>query len=333
VHAAAAVMAMQMGKHVYVQKPLTYSVHEARVLRDLARETGVVTQMGNQGHSGDDGRRLLEWVWAGAIGPVHEAHIWTNRPIWPQGIPRPDQSEPVPKEVDWDLWLGPAPSVPYHSAYMPFSWRGWTDWGTGALGDMGAHLVDHTYWALDLKYPTTIEASGSPYGGEDKASYPMATIVHYLFARGGRDPVTMTWYDGGLLPARPPVMPADAEVNRGGGAMLIGERGVLVYDTYGNNPRLFPESLQEEYTDVPQTLPRIEVSHEMNWVNACKGLNEPSCPFEYAAPLTETMLLGVVALQAGYGRKLTWDGENGHFIGAPDADAFLHREYRSGWSL
>ena len=333
VHASAAAMAMRMGKHVYVQKPLTYTVHESRVLAQLAKETGVVTQMGNQGHSQDDGRRLLELVWAGAIGTVHEAHIWTNRPIWPQGMARPEKSEKVPKGVDWDLFLGPAKEVPYHSDYMPFSWRGWTDYGTGALGDMGAHLIDHAYWALDLEYPTSIEAAGSPFGGEDDASFPLSTLVHYEFARGGRDPIQMTWYDGGLLPRRPDVMPAHAEVNKGGGAMLIGEKGVLVYDTYGHNPRLYPEHLEQEYANTPQTLPRIAESHEMNWANACMGIGEATCPLSYAGPLTETMLLGVVALRAGYGRKLFWDGAKGKFHNAPDADAHLHYEYRKGWEL
>ncbi len=332
-HASAAVMAMRKDIHVYVQKPLTYSVHEARVLRKVAKETGVVTQMGNQGHSHDDGRRLLELLWAGAIGPVHEAHIWTNRPIWPQGIERPTKSEKPPKTLDWDLFLGPAKKVPYHPGYTPFSWRGWTDYGTGALGDMGAHLIDHTYWALDLKAPTTIEAAGSPYGGDDRASFPLATQVHYEFAQGYRDPILVTWYDGGLLPRRPHQMPADAEVNRGGGAMLIGEKGVLVYDTYGHNPRLFPAILEQEYANVPVSLPRIETSHEMNWANACKGIGEATCPFDYAGRLTETMLLGNVALQAGYGRKLFWDAKTGEFTNAPDANQYLHYEYRKGWEL
>ncbi|MEM8488370.1 MAG: Gfo/Idh/MocA family oxidoreductase [Bacteroidota bacterium] len=332
-HAPAATMAMRMKKHVYVQKPLTYTVHEARVLRQVAKETGVVTQMGNQGHSHDDGRRLLELIWAGAIGPVHEAHIWTNRPIWPQGIPRPAKSEKVPKHLDWDLFLGPAKKVPYNPAYTPFTWRGWTDYGTGALGDMGAHLIDHAYWALDLKAPTSIEAAGSPYGGEDRASFPLATQVHYEFAQGYRDPIKLTWYDGGLLPRRPAAMPADAPINPTGGAILIGEKGVVVYDTYGHNPRLYPEILEKEYADVPQTLPRIAESHEMNWVNACKGMGEATCPFDYAGPLTETMLLGNAALKAGYGRKLFWDAKKGEFIGAPDANQYLHYEYRKGWVL
>lgn len=332
-HAVAAAMAMKLGKHVYVQKPLTYSVEEARVLKRLARETGVVTQMGNQGHSRDEGRRLVEVVRAGVLGRVGEVHIWTNRPIWPQGMPRPAQPEPVPAHLDWDLFLGPAPEVPYHSSYLPFNWRGWTDWGTGALGDMGAHLIDHAYWALELEYPTWVEASGSPYGDKEKASYPVATLAHYGFERPGREPMRMTWYDGGLLPARPELVPAEVEVNRGGGAMLIGDKGVAVYDTYGANLRLFPQALEEQAAAVPTLLDRIGESHEMNWVHACQGDAQASCPFDYAAPLTETMLLGMVALRTGYGRRIYWDGQKGEITNAPEANQFLHRPYRQGWTL
>lgn len=332
-HAVAATMAMRMGKHVYVQKPLTRTIHEARLLRDLADEYNLVTQMGNQGHSHDDGRKLVEWVWAGAIGPVHEVHIWTNRPIWPQGVPRPADSMPVPDYLDWDLWLGPAPDVPYNKAYAPFAWRGWVDWGTSALGDMGAHLIDHAYWALGLDYPTAVWSSSTPFGGkdDDRASWPQAQMTQYEFARGGREPIRMMWYDGGLLAPRPAVLPDDVKLEPGGGAILVGEQGILLYDTYGHNPRLYPESLMEEYADVPQQLPRIDVSHEMNWVNACKGLNEPSCPFSYAVPLTETMLLGIVANQAG--QLIRYNPRDMTIPNAPDAEQYLHYEYRNGWSL
>jgi predicted dehydrogenase len=333
-HAVAASMAMKLGKHVYVQKPLTYSVHEARFLAQLARETGVVTQMGNQGHSRDDGRRVVEWVRSGILGPVRQAHIWTNRPIWPQGVPRPTDSQPVPAHLNWDLFLGPAPDVPYHSSYTPFNWRGWTDWGTGALGDMGAHLIDHAYWALELDAPTWIEASGSPYGGgAERASFPLATMVHYGFERPDRHPVRVSWYDGGLLPARPEVVPADAPINLVGGVMLIGDKGVLMYDTYGSKPQIYPKSLEEEAAAVPQSLPRIAESHEMNWALACTGKGQASCPFSYAGPLTETMLLGMAALRAGYGRRVSWDGKAGKFTDADDANEFLHRPYRNGWEL
>ena len=346
VHAAAANMAMKMGKHVYVQKPLTWSVHEARTLSKTAQQTGVVTQMGNQGHSSDDARRINEWIQAGVIGPVRQVHVWTNRPIWPQGIPRPEASMEVPKKLNWDLWLGPAPRVPYHEAYCPFAWRGWIDYGTGALGDMGAHLVDHPYWALDLSYPTTIEATSSPFGmeqiGEGRnnrrpVSHPLASVVHYEFpAKGMLPPVYMTWYDGGLMPKRPHVLPEDVPLDRGGGVMFVGEKGILMHETYGGNPRMYPESLMEEYADTPQTYRRIEGGrggHEMNWVNACKGTDEASSPLEYAARLTETMLLGVVALRTGPGVKIHYDADQMKITNVAEANQYLHREYREGWSL
>ncbi len=335
-HAPAAAKAMKLGKHVYVQKPLTYTVKESRVLAQIAAETDVVTQMGNQGHSHDGGRQLIDWIWGGAIGEVSEAHIWTNRPVWPQGIPRPEK-EKVRKGLDWDLWLGPRPKIDYNSAYMPFTWRGWTDWGTGVVGDMGAHLIDHAYWVLGLDAPTSISASGSPFGGKersDKHSFPMASQVNYEFGRGGRKQVDLTWYDGGLLPRRPEMMPWDAQVKRGGGCILIGTKGVAVYDEYGHNPRLFPKYLEEEYANTGQLIRRIDnQAHEMNWVNSCKGLDEPSSPLSYAGPLTETMLLGNVALMYGYGKKLFWDPIKMEFPNAPDANELLHYDYREGWEL
>ena len=331
-HAPAASMAMKLGMHVYVEKPLTWSVHEARVLRDLAEETGLVTQMGNQGHSGDDGRRLVELVRAGVIGEVYESHIWTDRPRWPQGMSYPGTPEAIPDYVNWDMFLGPAPYRPYHSAFHPWNWRGWVDWGTGALGDMGAHLIDHTKWALNLGAPKAIEASGSPFG-ENQASYPLSTLIHYEFELESGNSHKMSWYDGGLLPGRPEAVPSGVEINRGGGGMLIGEKGVVMYDTYGNNPRYFPEGIEQEYSNVEQTLDRINVSHGMNWVNACKGLNEPSCPFDYAGPLTELMLLGVIALRTEYGKKFYWNDDTGQFSNSTDADQLLHREYRRGWEL
>ncbi len=343
-HATAAKQAMEMGKHVYVEKPLTRTIREARVLLETAEKTDVVTQMGNQGHTHSDGRRAIEWVWAGAIGPVHEVHAWTDRPLgwWPQGVSRPEDSMSAPSDLEWDLFLGPAPEVPYHKAYHPFRWRGWTDYGTGALGDMGAHLIDHAYWALDLGYPTEVWSSSSPFGteGDTRVSWPTTTTTQYEFGRGGRDPVRLMWYDGGLLPPRPRALPNDVPLVREtdtspppswGGAIWVGEEGILMHDTYGRNPRLYPKALEKEYSDAPKQLPRIESSHQMNWANACKGTAEASCPFEYAVPLTETMLLGVVSLQAG--TPIRYNGRSMEISNAPEAEQHLRRDYREGWSL
>ena len=351
-HAPVAMAALDLKKHVYVQKPLTWSVHEARELSKKAKSTKVATQMGNQGHSWDDGRRAVEWLWAGAIGDVTEAHIWTNRPLayWPQGIPRPQPQRNLnearwnmagvmarladamglystPENLSWDLFLGPGPLVEYHPVYHPFNWRGWVDWGVGAIGDMGAHLIDHAYWGLDLGFPTVVETVSTPF---NKSCFPMATKTYYEFpARGSKPAVKMTWYDGGLMPARPDEM-GDTPLNGEGGALLIGSKGKLIYDTYGNNSRLFPKSLQDSVT-LTQKLPRIPVSHEQNWADAAKGKNEPSSPIEYAARLTEVMLLGIVALRAG--TKIHYDGAEMRITNPTSANEFLRRDYRRGWSL
>jgi predicted dehydrogenase len=354
-HATIALAAMDLGKHVYVQKPLCWSVAEARQLARRAKETKLVTQMGNQGHSWDDARTAVEYVWADAIGEVREVHIWTNRPLgyWPQGVPRPAPlppsskplgwrgadvntrlaaalvgNYPVPPSLHWDLFLGPAPFVEYHPIYHPFNWRGWVDWGVGAIGDMGAHLIDHSMWALDLGYPTTIETIGTPFNG---VSYPHATMTFYEFpARGAKPPVKLTWYDGGLMPPKP-VEIGDEELDKGGGAMLVGSKGKLIHETYGKNPRLLPKSLHDSFGKPPQKLPRIpNEGHEMNWVNAAKGGTESSCPFEYAARLTETMLLGIVALRAG--KKIAYDGANMRVTNDATANEYLRRTARPGWS-
>jgi predicted dehydrogenase len=385
-HAVVAKAAMQNGKHVYVQKPLTYSVHEARVLRNLAvANPKLATQMGNQGHSRDSALLVNEWIQAGIVGPVRQVEVWTNRPVvyWPQGVPTPSGSPPpppppspfgnpfsfrhvnqllasamgsypVPPGLRWDLYVGPvAEDVPYHPIYHPFNWRGWISFGVGALGDMGAHLIDHPVWALGLGYPTSIEATSTQWGtvpvppdpkapagsrelrGYNKpVSYPVATSVHYQFAARGTQPaVKLNWYDGGLYPPRPDVLPDDVPLKSEGGVIFIGDKGILMHDTYGANPRLFPIGLAEEAAIVPRTYPRVVGSHEMNWVKAIKGEVKTSCPFEYAAPLTETMLLGLVALRAGQGRKILYDGEKMAVTNVPEANQYLTREYRAGWAV
>lgn len=354
-HATIAAAAMKAGKHVYVQKPLTWSVAEARELSALAKANPkLATQMGNQGHSTDDARLINEYIQSGAIGDVPEVHVWTNRPLvyWPQGIPRPEAKPapdptkwgmnqvmdrlatamagnyPKPQGLEWDLFLGPGPVIDYHPVYHPFNWRGWTDWGCGAIGDMGAHLIDHPFWALDLGFPTAVETVSTPF---NKASYPMATITHYEFAaRGSQPAVRLTWYDGALLPAKPDEL-GDEPVDKGGGVLYVGSKGKLIHETYGANPRLLPKSLAES-TPVPaEKYERVKTSHEMNWVGAAKGEVKASSPFEYAARLTETMLLGVVSLRAG--GKIYYDGENMRVTNNADANQYLKREFRTGWSL
>ena len=353
-HAIQALAAMDLGKHVYVQKPLCWSVEECRVLTARAAKTKVQTQMGNQGHSSDDARKVNEYIQSGAIGTVTEVHVWTNRPYayWPQGIPRPAPlpanaaglpwnmngvntraagsfgSFAPPDKLAWDLFLGPSRQIDYHPIYHPFNWRGWCDWGVGAIGDMGAHLIDSSFWALDLDYPTSVETTSTPY---NKETYPLATTTHYQFpARGARPAVKMTWYDGGLLPAKPEEM-GDEELNKGGGVLFVGTKGKLLHDTYAFNPRLLPKSLHDSVGTPPQTYERIKTSHEMNWIDAIRGTQKTTSPFEYSAKLTEIMLLGVVALNAG--KKIQYDGANMKITNVADSDALLKRAYREGWKL
>ena len=370
-HAAIAAMAMRAGKHVYVQKPLTYSVHEARALARIAAETKVTTQMGNQGHSMEGTRRIRDWVQAGVVGQVKEVHVWTDRPLryWPQGIPRPSAPPtppaaaangqvPVPPRwsartvevailekmatnpqtpppgLDWDLFLGVAKPIPYHPAYHPFSWRGWTDFGVSAIGDMGAHLMDQPYWALNLGYPTSVVASSTPWGGpaSNPGSYPLAMTARYEFAnpQRGKAPISMFWYDGGLMPTLYEDVPIPG--GDGGGGIIVGEKGYITYETYGNNPKVFPQKLQERADKAPKVTPRIaEASHEANWAAAAKGNGTASSPFEYAARLTEVMLLGIVALRAGVWKRILYDGASMKVTNIPEANQWLTREYREGW--
>jgi hypothetical protein len=244
------------------------------------------------------------------------------------------------------LFLGPAPEVAYHPIYHPFNWRGWVDWGTGAIGDMAAHLIDHPYWALGLRYPVSVEATSTPWGtdGQNKpVSYPLSTQVVYKFpARASQPPVTLTWNDGGLMPPRPDLLPEDVPIDRGGGVIFIGEKGLLLHGTYGSNPKLYPASLMDAAAKVPKTYPRIETrsegstpqaKHRMNWANAIRGKAKNTCPFEYAGRLTETMLLGVVAMRTGQGKRIYYDGEAGKITNVAEANQHLQREYRKGWSL
>jgi predicted dehydrogenase len=340
-HAVIAMAAMQLGKHVYVQKPLTRSVYEARMLTEAARKYKVATQMGNQGHSSDEVRLVCEWIQDGAIGDVHDVHCWTNRPVWPQGIGRPTDASPKPDSLDWDLWIGPSPMRPYHPTYLPFNWRAWIDFGAGALGDMGCHVMDAAFWSLKLKYPTSVEASHS-YDVQkmwtrfdNKETYPRAEVVHYQFpAREGMAPVKLHWYDGGILPERP----EDLEPGRRtpeSGTIFVGTKGKIMCGTYSENARLIPETKMRAYQRPPKRIARIKDGsggHEQDWIRACKGGPAASSNFDYSGPFTETVVMGNLAV-LNPGKKLLWDGENMKVTNDEQANAYVKPKFRDGWTL
>jgi predicted dehydrogenase len=345
-HAVVAMAAMERKKHVYVQKPLTHSVHEARLLTETARKQGVATQMGNQGHSGEGVRLLCEWVWDGAIGEVREAHAWTNRPVWPSGIEvgRPTETPDPPADLDWDLWLGPAHPRPYHPTYHPGKWRAWWEFGTGSLGDMACHIVDPLFWSLKLKYPISVEANISRYWEaffEETAPknemFPRSTIVRFRFpARENMPAVDVTWWDGGLLPQRPAELEAGRRLgNTDGGILLIGSKGAIMAGCYGESPRIVPESKMKQYKRPRRSLERIPEGpdgHEQDWIRACKG-GKPACSnFDYSGPLSETILMGNLAIRFP-DRQLLWNGAAMEVTNDKDANAYVRREYREGWHL
>ena len=338
-HAVVSMMAIKLGKHVYCEKPLTRTVYEARALAKAAREARVATQMGNQGMAFEGNRLINEWIWDGAIGPVREVHAWSDRPThsgkpplyWAQGIERPTDTPPIPKTLDWDLWLGPAPYRPYNPAYIPFAWRGWWDFGSGGLGDMGIHNLAPVWSALKLGAPTSINASSTLFNNE---TLPLASAVHYEFgARGDMPPVTLHWYDGGIVPARPPELDDDRELSREDGLIFVGDKGKMYVEGWGgNSPRLIPEAKMRDYRRPPKTLPR-SIGHHAEWIKACKEGTPTRSDFaEFAGPLTEAVLLGTVCVRMG-GGKLYWDSENLKVTNSSEANHLLHYEYRKGWSL
>lgn len=327
-HAVIAAHAMRMGKHVYIEKPMCKTVHECRTLKQIAKEMNVVTQMGNQGHATEGTRMTVEWIQSGAIGPVREVYVSTNRPIWPQGdIPRPE-GVPVPASLDWDIWLGPAPMKPYHPDICHFNWRGLWDYGTGAMGDMGAHILDAAVWSLNLPLPTRIQASSSRY---NDGFMPLAEMLTYEFpARGDMPPVTMTWVDGGLRPARPAALEAGHPVED---ATYLGEKGVIMHRSHGAEPHLIPEKAMDTFEPPEPWIPRTGDIYE-DFIDAIKNGRKSSNDFTVSAHLTEIMLLGNVAVRmAGENTTLEYDGAKGEFTNLPEANDLLHYDYRSGWTL
>lgn len=329
-HAMVAIYAMKHGKHAFVQKPLTHSIYEARRMAQVAKETGVATQMGNQGHAFEGTYLILEWIQQGAIGDVTRVDCFTNRPkgYWPQGagVHKPEEIPAVPSTLDWDLWIGPQHFRPYHPAYAPFVWRGWWDFGTGAIGDMGAHIMDQPYWALDLGDAEWVYANSTPFNDQ---SYPLGSIVHYRFpARGKKPPVDFTWYDGGLLPPRPDDLEEGRQMgDTGGGMIFYGTKGKLMASVYGNNPRLIPESFMQKVGPPKKTLKRSPGIHE-EWINEIKGGPQAKSNFGYAAKLTETMLLGNVAIKFSDANKhLKWNADNMAFTNHPEANDWLAQRH------
>ncbi|KAA3439827.1 Gfo/Idh/MocA family protein [Rufibacter hautae] len=362
-HAVTTMAAMQLGKHVYVQKPLTHDIYEARMLTEAAKRYKVVTQMGNQGASGDGVRQMREWYDAGLIGKVHTVYSWTNRPVWPQGIQWPATKGDVPQGLDWDLWLGTAPYKEYVNKLVPFNWRGWWDYGTGALGDMGCHLLEAPFRVLDLTYATDVQASvGSVYVDEFKRGYfpescPPSSHVTLTFpkTKKTKKPVTIHWMDGGIQPERPEELGANEVFGDGGnGTLFVGTKGKMMCSTYGADPRLLPTSRTNE-VKVKQKLARVPggaEGHYAQWVEACLagyGKMEVSSPFEIAGPLTEALLMANLAIRGtdvqrpnaagngfdypGRGVKLLWDNQNMRVTNFDEVNQFVKRNYRAGWTL
>ena len=367
-HATIAMAAMGLGKHVYVQKPLTHDIYEARMLAQYAREHKLVTQMGNQGSSGDGVRQMMEWYDGGTIGTVNEVYIWTNRPVWPQGISYPVAKMAVPTELDWDLWLGPAPWREYNEAFVPFKWRGWWDYGTGALGDMACHLIDPPYRVLGLGSPSNVECSvGSVFLKDWVAEYipegcpPSSTVtLQFPASAKNKSNVRMTWMDGGLRPPHPEGIDANemlGDPDGANGVIMIGSKGIMTCGTYGMYPKVFKNGKQVPESELPkQSLARVEGGaggHNYQWVQACKGgfgsaeQKALSSPFDFAGPFTESVLMGNLAIRSymtktsGEGRtakfdgrkKLIWDGSNMKITNYEPANQFVKREYRAGWKL
>jgi len=344
-HAPAAIRAIRAGKHVYVEKPLTHTVWEARQLTLAARKYGVASQMGNQGHSGKGIRQMCEMIWSGAIGQVREVHCWTDRAKgwWAQGVLRPPGSDPIPAYLDWDKWLGPAPTRPYLHAwtkslqtnlgknvYHPFDWRGWWDFGCGALGDMACHIMDCPQMALKLGPPDTVEMTSSSTPQVPEMP-PLESVLRYEFpARGELPPCTLMWYDSGQKPPKPAEM--EAEKMDANGILFIGDKGKIIAGVYGEKPQLLPESSMVDYKRPAETIPRVpDNSPHKDWIRACKGGPAACSNFDISGPFTEWVLLGNLAMRLG--KKLHWDSKNLRVTNAPEAEELIKGSYREGWEV
>jgi len=346
-HMVAALAAMQRGIHVRVQKPLAWSIAEARALREAAHKYHVVTAMGNQGHAGDGVRQMCEILWSNAIGPVRKAHIWTDRPIWDQSAIRKLPSVAVPEQLDWDLWLGPAPYRHYNPGYAPFSWRGWREFGCGALGDMACHIMDPANWALQLGTPTGVECV--TLEGCSEETFPTKSVIKYEFpARPFREkvdvawkgttlpPVTVYWYDGGYMPPHPAGVPEGTRLGDGSnGSYFVGDDGVATTGCYGGGSRLLPVERMKDFEMPAEVIPRVPLgSSYVEFANACKGGPLPGSNFDYAGPFTEVVLLGNLAIRAGLGKKIQWDSKAMRSPNMPEVSQFVERQNtRRGWGI
>lgn len=335
-HAVISMAAIRSGKHVYCQKPLTHDVYEARMLAKAAREAKVATQMGIQGHSMEGARLTCEWIWAGLIGEVREVDAWCDLSYYPWGhaswssewSARPKETPPLPSGLEWDLWIGPAPMRPYHRAYHPRTWRCFWDFGSGMMGDRGAHTLDSVFWALKLGAPTSIEATSC---GNTAEVHPLSAIVTFQFpAREGLPPLKLTWYEGTRAP-RPADLEDGRRVPAEGGVFFKGTKGTIMADVYGGSPRIIPESKMRETKLPPKTLPRVRGSHEQDWVRACKTGARAGADFEYSGPLAEMCCLGNIAKRVD--GRIHWDAENLKVTNMPEANRYVRIEYRKGWKL
>lgn len=345
-HAVVAMAALQLRKHVYCAKPMTRTIYEARKLVTAAREANVATQMSVQSCASEEACATAEWIRAGAVGEVREVHVWSDRPVWPQGLTRPDETLPVPSTFDWDLWLGPSPERPYHPVYHPFRWRGWHDFGTGALGDMGCHTFHVIVQALQLEQPTRVQACSNftvvPAYDDDadeawmfskKAkfpeTYPMSSIVVWNFpARGKLPPVRVSWYDGGLRPVQPEGWPEAKEYPKDG-ILFYGSKGVL-FSKFAGGPMIVTRAKNKGFTPPRKILPRTK-DHYLEFVEAAKGGKPASCNFDFGGLLTEIVLVGTIAQRTG--KVLEWDGPNGRFTNSEAGNELIQPPFRSGWSI